>query len=610
MPKLVALEWDAREARIAVGSPRGNDVVVEQVLALELTAAEADATPSISEISAQIAGFLSNENLTGNDALIALPRSSIELRTLNLPQAPPEEIPDMVRFQAMQAFTSIGEDWPVDYIELDSHEDSINVLAAVVSPQLVKQAREVCAASELKERCLVLRPFAAVSLLHRFESIDVFRTSLVVDLLPDSADLTVISNGSVVFMRSVRLPKRGEARTQATSLVGELRRTIGAAQNQMGGSRIEQIIICGGESEHAVLREAVADALSLDVITFDPFDAVRHTQDVTDNLPAHAGRFAPLLGMLACEVTGSGHTINFLNPRKRPEPPSKARRNLAVFAAAATVALLGLFIFLSMKKSMDDQIAQLTKQSAEMDDLVKKSGTLVSKMSAIESFEKGDVTWLDELREVAMRIPDADKVILKEVRCGVDPVQGGGRMTLIGNTSSSDVIPDFEEDLWYGNNRVRGIRGTIDHTQKDYPYQMETTVFVPPDVLENGHPMGRPPLDDEKQTPNAATAKTVDATQQVVEDAAVDEKFTSQEDVQPGGNATDSASADEARGDSDASEREEVDAESPVPEQSGTSESESADGADQPQMEESATNEPEQPASEETTDEEPESQVS
>ena len=33
-------------------------------------------------------------------------------------------------------------------------------------------------------------------------------------------------------------------------LVGEARRTIGAAQAQMGGKRIEQIIICGSPAEH------------------------------------------------------------------------------------------------------------------------------------------------------------------------------------------------------------------------------------------------------------------------------------------------------------------------------------------------------------------------
>ena len=181
-------------SRIAVASPRGNEVVVEQAFAVDLARARpTSARPS--EVGRQLAAVLAEQGLTGCDALVAVPRSSIELRTLTLPHAPPEEIPDMVRFQAMQAFTSIGDDWPLDYVELDAHEESINVLAAVVSPKLVEQMQEVCAASELKMRCLVLRPFAAVSLLHRYESIDVFRSSLVVDLLPEGADLTAIGQG-------------------------------------------------------------------------------------------------------------------------------------------------------------------------------------------------------------------------------------------------------------------------------------------------------------------------------------------------------------------------------------------------------------------------------
>ncbi len=530
MANLIALEWDTHEARVAVASPRGNDLVVEQAFAIPLSGAADEGVPTISEVGQQLAVALSAKGLTGGDGLVALPRSSIELRTLMLPMAPPEEIPDMVRFQAMQAFTSIGEDWPLDYVELDRHDESINVLAAVVSPKEIKQVQEVCAASELKTRCLVLRPFAAVALLHRFESIDVFRGGLIVDVLPDGADLTVISSGQVVFMRSVRLPIRDDVKAQVAALVGELRRTIGAAQNQMGGSRIEQIILCGDESQHAVLRQRVAEALSLDVVTFDPFEAVRPTRQLKQNLPENSGRYAPLLGMLACKATGTGHTLDFLNPRKRPKPPSNKRRNVVIAASVAVVLALGTLVVMIQKQKLDDQIAQLNQESTELDVAVDKARNLVARVDRIKVFTDGDITWLDEIREVATHLPDADHVILHEISMGADR-GSGGRLVLKGNVCSSEVIAQLEQSLRYGGNTVHGKMGVIDRSNREYPYQLNTTILVPPDVQKNGHSLGRPELDAAPESSPKGQAKETPLADVTKHGATADEQSNAETTV-------------------------------------------------------------------------------
>ena len=290
MAKLLALEWDEREARVAVATPHGSEVVVEEAFAVDISAvASEDVTGDPHEVGRRIAEALAQHGLTGSDALVGLGRASIELRSLSLPPAPPEELPDLVRFQAMQAFTAIGEDWPLDFVELGTQKDSLNVLAAVLSPKQVEQILQVCAASELKPRCLVLRPFAAASLLNRGQVLAAGRNALIVDMLADGADLTVISQGLVVFMRTVRLPATDDPNVQARALLGEVRRTIGAAQAQVSGQRIEQIIICGSASEHPVLAQSLTEALSLDVVLFDPFQAVRLARPLQQQLPADSG---------------------------------------------------------------------------------------------------------------------------------------------------------------------------------------------------------------------------------------------------------------------------------------------------------------------------------
>lgn len=500
--RIIALEWDNREARVAVASARGNSPVVEDAFAIPLTTdSDSDVSLSAAEIGQRLAAALKQRGITGAEALVALGRSNIELRSLTLPPVPPEELPDMVRFQAMQAFTGIGEDWPLDFVELESAGEGLNVLAAVVAPRQVQWVRDVCQGGELSPRCLVLRPFAAASLLRRDSTIESDRNLLIVDLLPDGADLIVVSQRQVVFMRTVRLPSGDSVDVQSRALAGELRRTIGAAQNQMGGQRIEQIVLLGAESEHTELQRSLGETLSLQVTSSDPFQCVLLADSVQQTPPPFSGRYAPLLGMIADHVAGQRPAIDFLNPRRRPAPPSRNRRNVTIVAAAAVVCgLIGLGIWWKCKQ-LDAEIAALELQSATLDQAVDAARKLVAKANAVKEFTDGDVTWLDEIREVAVRIPDAHHAILDEFTLQTD-LTPGGTMTLKGNVRNAAIIAQFEDSLRRPDTIVSGRYGTVDTKRRDYPYTIETSVTVPPDREDQGRSQGRPELESTPPPPD------------------------------------------------------------------------------------------------------------
>lgn len=537
MARLLAIEWDEREARVAVATPHGEEVVVEDAFAIDISAATAaDAADDASQDNASqddasqgnasqgnasqvgrcIAQALAARGLTGGDVLVGLGRTSIELRSISLPPAPPEELPDMVRFQAMQAFAAISEDWPLDFVELGAQDGTLQVLAAVVSPKQVEQILRVCAAAELAPRCLVLRPFAAASLLSRGDVLAEGRNALMVDMLADGADLTAISRGQVVFMRTVRRPATDDPAVQARALVGEARRTIGAAQAQMGGQRIEQVIICGSESEHPELMQALADALSLEVVRFDPFRAVRLARGLERQLPADAGRYTPLLGMLADVAAGVPHAIDFLNPRKRPVPRSNRQRNVLIAAgslAAVGVVVLGVWGGL---KYLDRQIADLNAQVAELDKQVAAARELMADVDAVSDFVGGDVTWLDELHELARRMPGAEQIKLNDVTITTGNVKRGGVIALKGHVQNADVIARFEDSLRYEDHVVRGRSAIPDQKSADYPYALDTTVTVEPDTYDRGRSLGRPFRDKlraaaDADTPARAPTGTPDA---------------------------------------------------------------------------------------------------
>lgn len=124
MAKLLALEWGLREARVAVARTQGGSIVVEHAFGVDLGPRDPGQTFSDDTIGGKLAPALASRGIGRTETLVAVGRASIELRQLALPPCPLEELPDLVRFQALRQFTTIGEDWPIDFVYLDTAEDN------------------------------------------------------------------------------------------------------------------------------------------------------------------------------------------------------------------------------------------------------------------------------------------------------------------------------------------------------------------------------------------------------------------------------------------------------------------------------------------------------
>src|SRR6185295_11066929 len=166
MSRLIAIEWDAKEARVAIGRKRGGSgVVIDQAFAVALPQRDEGSTAE-PDVGGVLAKALADHGMARSEALVAVGRANIELRFLSTPPVPEEELPDVVRFQAVRSFTTFGDEWPLDFVPLEPNADGgMNVLAAAIAPDLLEQIRKDCTAAGITLSRLVLRPFAAAALL-------------------------------------------------------------------------------------------------------------------------------------------------------------------------------------------------------------------------------------------------------------------------------------------------------------------------------------------------------------------------------------------------------------------------------------------------------------
>ena len=87
--------------------------------------------------------------LENTETLVAIGRGKAELRELQLPPGPDEELPDMVRFQAIRSFATAGDNATVDFLVTNRTESGVEMIAAAVGPSNLASIRETCQGAEL-----------------------------------------------------------------------------------------------------------------------------------------------------------------------------------------------------------------------------------------------------------------------------------------------------------------------------------------------------------------------------------------------------------------------------------------------------------------------------
>ena len=123
MNRMIAIEWSAQEIRAVVAALGGHRVAIEHAFAVPCNGGEPGAEPPEQRIGRLIAAELDARGIGRPPALVVVRRGGIELRQLQLPPAPEEDLPDMVRFQAAREFNELNEDWRLDFVPIDETAD-------------------------------------------------------------------------------------------------------------------------------------------------------------------------------------------------------------------------------------------------------------------------------------------------------------------------------------------------------------------------------------------------------------------------------------------------------------------------------------------------------
>ena len=472
MPRYVALDWDDQQIRAVFATLQGESITIEDALTLAI---DTDKGPdNLAALAETIRQSVADHRYRAAEALITIRRADVELRLLSLPTVPEEELPEIVRFQALQDFSEISEDWPIDYLRVSDAPGEMTVLAATVPKDRVARFSAITEKAELKAKSIILRPCAAGSLVNHQTSIKQERIQLMVDEFGTGLELTVLKDKVATFIRTVQRPT-GPSRVNL--LAGEIRRTIVAAQNQMGGDRVEQVIVFGAGPDHEAAREQLEERLEITVTSIDPFEDPtinRKSPSLTIEDPS---LFTAALGLLVNQNDPGAAVLDFLNPRKVEEPKSKRPMAIASIAGVGSVLLLLTAACWWYLSSLDQQILELQRTSQGLRKNVETAEARISEYKSVQQWMRGDVNWLDEMRDISTELPPPDQAKVREFRANISP-SGNGLIVLEGIVDNQQTISAVERNLRDERHRVRGEGGLFEEQDDKYPWRFKETITV------------------------------------------------------------------------------------------------------------------------------------
>ena len=445
MGKILAIDWDRHQLRyvLAVTGRRTVKVLAASAVPM-MTRQDEDDPEERPDPSGTLRAKLGRK-ASRLPALVGVDRASIETMTLTLPPATDAELPELVLNQAMRDSPSVTEDTPLDFLpQNDDPTEPREVLVATLAPDAMRQIKQACVEAGIKPARMLMRPYASASLFLRSELAENGEASLLVNLVGDEVDLTVVAEGKIVFTRTARIPHSDDQGETDQRVLAEIGRTLMVAmQHQIGDRAVGRICLFGSQGDRQALSDGATKQFELPVVEFDPFDAVEITRKA---LPDEPGSFASLLGMLLDEAHNAQHAIDFLNPREVPKPPDRRR----LYAAVAGLLIIGgLYVWdeqSSELEKLDATIATLTQEHDERKQMATVAANQIQIASALRAWHSTEINWLDEMRDLSVRFPSGQDMVV--LRMNLSPGRrGGGAVTFSGLARDPKILVGMEDDM-------------------------------------------------------------------------------------------------------------------------------------------------------------------
>ncbi len=396
--------------------------------------------------------------LEKSHAIVLASREMLELRTVQVPRIEPDELPDVIRYQAQRQFAQINDAWIVDFVMLPDRpgDEMQTALVAALNPVHLSAIEAACEAAQVELEHIALGPIEIARYALGTGQIPARGVGLAVCLSETQAEIVLFRDGRVILVRGTRLPSEPDLRDRAFR--SEITRTLVAAGPLLAGAAVSGAVLMAAGPLARGGQAAVSEVVGRDVPIVDPHSLLEGAVEgiSPDELALRAGhRVVALAGASGFASATPDSKIDFKHPKRRP--PKRQNRTRIALASAAALLLLtaGGSWWYAENKRLNEELADYEAQIESKQGLLETAQKRVAELREVDTFLQGSPNFLAELAFVSERIPPAEKVLISAPRMNTTS-DGIGIMAMNIAADSSATISQFEASLRDDHHIVKG----------------------------------------------------------------------------------------------------------------------------------------------------------
>ncbi|MEW4526757.1 hypothetical protein [Maioricimonas sp. JC845] len=477
MADYLAIEWDKRSLAVIEASIGRSEGEVSRAFRIPWEMPE-DETPQARGES--LRAQLREQGVSASRAVLVLPRDAFAVRRLDLPDAPDDELPDLVRFQAATRSATPLDTLALDYIPLPKEEASSgrHVLLFSIDAHRLKDLTATIEAAGLQPTSCVVSTVAttqcvAYAAATRTAGLVPGVPTLVVYQHKSRVEISILDRGQLIFSHATRLPETTDA-SHVNPLKAELARSIVALGQLHPGVEVEQTVLIEEEGEDPAVLSMLQERFGDRLHRLIPGE---HTQ-----LRAGKGVGAlPVipLGALESQLQPTILGVDLLNPRKAAAKPDYTRLRIGLGAAAAVLVLgTAYWMFRSEINSREEDIAFLEQRKDELDTILQRGQPQLESAGEINDWLEQAPSPLDILTQFRDKLPGTDRLYLTNLQFA--PSARGAVATVRGSgyARSRRDAEDLYQVLADHGYRVRPHEVEISRRDPEYPVTFELDIDV------------------------------------------------------------------------------------------------------------------------------------
>ena len=472
------IEWSTEGLVGAAIRLEGGKVSLSQTFSIPFTD---DRTPE--RATADIASELAEKTtaLGANAAcVVVVPRETVVIRQLQLPNVPADELPALVSFQSAAKSSTPTTAIAVDYVPLGGQGDGQAVIAVTLDSARVQRMRDLLMRAKLQLVGLEVSPFLIAELVAREEersgTPDV--PTLIVAQSGDRVEISILDQRRLIATHAVWLPE-GDAVRHVSPLQMEINRCLISLGQSHPGVEVDQVYLVEDEEADEAVVKALQERFGAKVhpLDFDRFDS-----------PIPSKNRLSFVALIARGLAGEAGIIprvDLVNPRQPAEKPDNTKKYLMA-GGAATMLLIGgtWWNFSSQMASMDIDIETLSTEIGKYKADVTLGAAELAAAKVLTAWGEGDQDLLAAWEQIHQLLPGTDRLYLTDLKSvpssGAKLIKMTGTARARGRSDYDDLLQKFADAGW----TIKSPPPLETRKDPDYPWQFSIEAELPRPVEE------------------------------------------------------------------------------------------------------------------------------